>query len=111
MLIPKPVLGPLDTEVRTIPYTGDPLTYVTLSVGQLKRGKYLFSNVCATCHNCRDLPPLSLFLIFNNKKFYYLHSFFLLTIFEDLPKKRRGPFIDFFIFDCYFFSLFILSIT
>jgi photosystem II cytochrome c550 len=58
MLVPKPVLGlPLDVEVRTVPYTRDPLTYVTLSVGQLKRGKYLFSNACATCHVAGGTKP------------------------------------------------------
>ena len=58
MLIPKPILGlPLDTKARTIPYTRNPLTYITLSIGQLKRGKYLFNNACATCHVAGGTKP------------------------------------------------------
>ena len=31
-------------------YTHDPLVKITLSIEQLKRGKYFFNNACAACH-------------------------------------------------------------
>lgn len=50
---PIPVLAlKLDKKIRTVLYSYDPEppVTITLSIGQLKRGKYFFSNACAACH-------------------------------------------------------------